>query len=422
MGRIPSVPKLRCKVSNGKKYARVTLPDGTGGRKDVALGKWGSKEARLEYEKVLATWVMHGRRLPDKQAESDLTLNELMLLYYKHAEVYYGKSAGPVSSELNEIKLALRALRPFGAALANVFGPVALEKVRDAMIVQPIVARSKATDPATGEVRWVERVVRVGLARSNVNKRVDRIRRMFKWAVAKDHVRVEVYQRLACLENLQAGRSAARETKKIKPVSEALVSDSLPHLPPVIADMVRLLLLTGARAGEIASMRGCDLDTSGAIWLYTVAQHKTAHHGHSRVVAIGPKAQEIVKRHLSTDLQRYLFRPIDSVAAFRAEQRQNRQSPVQPSQTDRRKAKPKKQPGDRYTVACLGRAIIKACDRGGLPRWHLHQLRHSHATTVRRAFDLDSAQAALGHTSANVTAMYADLALAKAVEVAARIG
>jgi hypothetical protein len=41
------VPSYRCKKStNGRKYECVSLPDGMGGRHDVLLGEYGTKESR----------------------------------------------------------------------------------------------------------------------------------------------------------------------------------------------------------------------------------------------------------------------------------------------------------------------------------------------------------------------------------------
>lgn len=51
-----------------------------------------------------------------------------------------------------------------------------------------------------------------------------------------------------------------------------------------------------------------------------------------------------------------------------------------------------------------------------------HQLRHLLATEVRRAFGLEAAQVVLGHSHAAITQVYAERDVARALEVAARIG
>jgi integrase len=55
-------------------------------------------------------------------------------------------------------------------------------------------------------------------------------------------------------------------------------------------------------------------------------------------------------------------------------------------------------------------------------RWAPNQLRHQHATRVRKEFGLEAAQVALGHARADVTQIYAEKNAALAATVAAKIG
>jgi integrase len=227
---------------------------------------------------------------------------------------------------------------------------------------------------------------------------------------------------LRAVRGLQRGRSPARETAKVRPVSAALVEDTLPHLAPAIADMVRLQLATGMRSGEVVIMRACDLDMTGSVWLYKPAHHKMAHAGFGRVVPLGPRAQEIVRRYLKPNLEAYLFSPRDSLFAFRQRQRQERKSKVQPSQVCRAKRNPRKVPRERYDVRGLAHAIHRACVKHGLECWHPHQLRHAAATAMRREFGLDATRAVLGQHAPQITEHYAELDIGKAVEVARKLG
>ena len=205
-------------------------------------------------------------------------------------------------------------------------------------------------------------------------------------------------------------------------MSLALVEDTLPHLSPTVADMLRLQLLAGARSGEICILRARDINMSGTVWLYRPRQHKTEHRGFGRVIPLGPKAQEIVKCYLKPNVEAYLFSPRDAMEARRHKLRQERKTKVQPSQQDRRKRKPRRLPGERYTPAALGHAVRVACERHGLEHWHPHQLRHSKATEIRREYGLDAARAVLGQHAPQVTELYAELDLNKAVEVARKLG
>jgi integrase len=208
--------------------------------------------------------------------------------------------------------------------------------------------------------------------------------------------------------------------------------------------MIQLQRLTGARPGEVCAVRACDIDTAGPVWLYRPQSHKTKHRGKSRIIALGPKAQEVVKGFLKLDLQAYLFSPAEAMSALRAEQRRNRKTKLQPSQVNRRKRNPKRKPGERYTAFSYGYAVRRGCAKADrearetaikagmpkdeaeakvfVPHWHPHQLRHSHATEVRRQFGLEAAQVVLGHSQANVTEVYAERDLALATKVAASIG
>ena len=214
----------------------------------------------------------------------------------------------------------------------------------------------------------------------------------------------------------------SRETQPVWPVSIALVEETLPHLSPTIADMLRLQLLTGARSGEICLMRACDIDMTGVVWLFRPTRHKVAHRGFGRVIPLGPKAQEIVKRYLKPRVDAYLFSPRETMEAFRRKQRQERKTKVQPSQMCRKKKRPRRAPGERYNPRAICNAITVACRRAGVQHWHPHQLRHTKATEIRREYGLDAARALLGQHGPQVTELYAELDEAKAVEVARKLG
>jgi hypothetical protein len=180
------------------------------------------------------------------------------------------------------------------------------------------------------------------------------------------------------------------------------------------------------------------------------------HRGKERIVVIGPKAQAILREFLTLDTQAYLFSPRRGLEEVRAERRLLRKTPVQPVQQNRRKRRPKRAPGERWTVAAYYHVIFDACARAfpapdplekqaGESKqqwqarlteeqkaelkawrqehvWSPNQLRHSHATEVRRRFGLEAAQAALGHSKADVTQIYAERDLALAAKVAAEMG
>jgi integrase len=54
--------------------------------------------------------------------------------------------------------------------------------------------------------------------------------------------------------------------------------------------------------------------------------------------------------------------------------------------------------------------------------WHPHQIRHTTATLIRKEFGIEATRTVLGHASAGITEVYAELDQGKAREVMARIG
>ncbi len=188
--------------------------------------------------------------------------------------------------------------------------------------------------------------------------------------------------------------------------------------------MVELQRLTGMRSGEVVIMRGCDLDTTGKRWLYRPASHKTEHHGHERIVELGPKAQKIIEPFLKADTTAYLFDPRDAVADMRQRRTAERKTPLRYGNRPgtNRKRRPKRTPDDHYTRDSYRRGIDRACHEAGVPRWHPHQLRHLFATEVRRMYGLETARPRLGQTTLAAAAIYAEADRPKAAEAALKIG
>lgn len=249
---------------------------------------------------------------------------------------------------------------------------------------------------------------------------------------------------------LRRGRTDARETKPVPPVPDAIVDATMRHLPEVVADMVRLQRYTGMRPAEVCIMRPMDLDRSDSVWIYRPESHKTQHHGKERTIFVGPQAQGVLLRYLARDAEAYCFRPCDSEAKRLAARHAARKVPLSCGNKPgtNRQRKPKRTAGDHYDVNAYRRAIYRAADKafshpdlGTLKEselsaaqraelrqwqeehhWASNQLRHTAATEIRKAFGLEAAQIALGHSQANITEVYAERDMAKGIEVARRIG
>jgi hypothetical protein len=121
MHRKIRTPSYRLHKQSGQGI--VTLPDGRGGRRDVLLGVHGTAESRQAYDRVIAEWLANGRLLaPSPAGASELSVNEVILAYWHHAERYYRHPDGTPTSELHCLRTALRPLR-------QLYGPTPARRV-----------------------------------------------------------------------------------------------------------------------------------------------------------------------------------------------------------------------------------------------------------------------------------------------------
>lgn len=405
-----SLPSYRLHKARG--LAVVTLSG-----KDFYLGPYDTDLSRAAYDRLVSEWVANGRRLPASPCvgHPDITITELIAAYWSYAEGYYVKDGQP-TNELSCIRSALRPLQEgYGRTAAAGFGPLALKAIRQQMI---------------GD----------GRCRKYINDQVSRIKQVFRWAVSNELVPPSTYHGLQALDGLRKGRTAARESLPVRPVADADITAVRPFVSPQVWAMLQLQRLTGMRPGEVVQMRGADLDTSGDLWEYRPRRHKTEHHSRERVIPLGPLARAAVRSFLKPDLQAYLFDPRDAEAERRAQRTRNRKTPMSCGNRPGRNRipSPKRAPRDHYTVDSYRRAIVRACDRADqaekhrlsllsnaspvITQWHPHQLRHNHATEVRKRFGIEAARVMLGHSSAAVTEIYAEMDQTMAKKIAAEIG
>ncbi|MEM9702665.1 MAG: recombinase XerD, partial [Planctomycetota bacterium] len=204
------VPGYRLHKPSGQ--ARVYL-DG----RHVYLGKHGSSESREQYARLIAEQFAGPSGSQSSSARGTasgpsaafgLSVNELLVAYLDFAEVYYSADGEP-TRECRSVKEALKPLKElYGRTPAAEFGPKKLKALREHLV----------------QVR--------DLSRKVVNARINRIRRCFKWAAGEELVPPSVFEGLRAVDGLRRGRSAARETDPVRPVPDADVAATLPHLSP----------------------------------------------------------------------------------------------------------------------------------------------------------------------------------------------
>ena len=222
------IPKYRLHKGSGQALVQID------GRR-IYIGKYDSPESHEAYDRVIAEWLADSRRnAPQKQKSTapgeQLTISELLLLYWRFAKTYYVHNGEP-TRELESMKEALRPVRElYGHTIGCDFGPLSLKAVRQHMIERD-------------------------LCRGVINNRVGRIKRFFKWAVSEELIPASVHESLKTVSGLQFEKSEARETDPVRPADEASVQKLLRYMAPPIRAMVELQRQTGMRSGEIVIMR-----------------------------------------------------------------------------------------------------------------------------------------------------------------------
>lgn len=342
-----------------------------------------------------------------------LSVSEVVLACTSYSRSYYDQSHW---SRVDQALVAVATLH--GTEYADQFDSVKLARVRDWLLTRPH-----------------QRKPGLKLSRNYVNRMVGVIQTLWTWAATRGLVPEARAAGLQLVKAVREGKGG-RETPAVVSVSPVIVAQTLPRLGPIPRAMVQLQQLTGMRPGEVCGMLRSELSLSPSekirtikglevsaivvegttVWVYAPGKHKTRCKGKSRIVAIGPQAQEILRPFLDRDTDEYLFSPAEAVRHHSGQ----------------------RAPGNRYTTASYGHAIRKACvgqeprerkrgrtalpGRPAIPHWHPHQLRHGAATTVSDEFDEAHAQAALGHSNASMTRAYIDSQLKKAATVAAHMG
>lgn len=381
------------------------------------LGAYDSHESHERYEQLIAEWILSDGDL----TKFDLNVNELCLLFVEHALQHYRRKDGSPTGTINNVRESLRYLVDlFGKTPAKEFGPRKLKTVRDAMISD-------------------------GRVRTNVNRLIHWVRRVFRWGVENEYVAVTVYSALQTVTALQPGRSKAAESEPVQPVPMEVVAQTITHLTSVVGAMVRLQLLTGARPGEVMSMKPSGLgDRSDEVWVYQPSSHKTSHRGKRRVLHLGPEAQEILIPFLLRDKDAFCFSPAEALQES-IEKRSRRTS---------KGGKPsvRKDISASYNKDTYNRAISRACElafdmpkelRRISPRlpaeekarlralakgwrtehcWSAGQLRHTRATDIREKYGIEAAQLVLGHADLKITEVYAERNDKRVAEIMKEVG
>ena len=100
------IPSYRLHKPTGLAVVRL---DG----RDFYLGKYGTPESHGKYERLIAEWLANPQQLPVADqggTQRQLSVNEIFLAYWGHAESYYRKHGKP-TTQLGVVRLVIPSNR-----------------------------------------------------------------------------------------------------------------------------------------------------------------------------------------------------------------------------------------------------------------------------------------------------------------------
>lgn len=375
-------------LNHGLWYYSVQLP-GEKRRRQVPLRAPGAKHTlkgdrprKMAEDAAARYWEEHTRATRRHEKEG-ITVSELCAQWDAHCKECYRDAEGKPTSTATNAILDVRMFRTmFGNASLHELTHNDMLKLRDALL-------------------------RSGVSRHTINVRLWRTKYMIAWALDEALIPATVKAELTQVQNLKRGRSAARERRPVRPVDDATIAATIAHMMPNTADMVRLHRVTGMRPCELCAMSWADIDVTRKPWVYRVPQtaNKNAWRGDfgvPRVVCLGPRAREILSRHVATaqtSRESAIFSPQVAMMEYVTRRREERVTPYYGAKkgTENAPHVPRKL-GDRWTTDAYTKTIRAACERANITPWGANRLRHAFGTDVRRQFGLESAKAVLGHT------------------------
>ena len=330
-------------------------------KKHISLGRYGTEESMRRFERIVDDWRVMQRASTCHTSDVFLTVGELAERYliFEEARVAEGK-VNP--RQIYAVKYAVLALiRDHAQLPTHRFGPKSLTEIQERLSLTACV--SKRGDHANGNT----------LSRTEVNRRINHIRHIFKWGIREELVRPEILDALKVVPGLRSGE--ARDNPKRQPADPVVVDQTIEELHKTgnhgMAWAIVLLRWTGCRPDEACSLRVDDVVLNLESPMLKIRNHKTRKiTGEDRVVPLNPMAVAALKQALGTSAS------------------------LSPDQHVFLSTK-----GRPFTPSGLLQAVKKATRRAGLPHWFPYQLRHLTATEVIANTGSETAAAALlGHS------------------------
>lgn len=395
--------KKRPKAKNGasRDEAGVWIPVGDGKKVWRKMGPWGSVEADDNFTAFCARfYATKATHLATDVSPAAIAREALVSFAIEEANRLPGEASSTSVAlifnrflEMRQTRLAPEAVSAYKKMMAlviEIFPDLTVEKL-NARVFRAIQAHIAL---------YCEKKA---LTFAYCRKLVSCFKSVLRWGMGRDLVSPELMLKLQAVEPVGMGDEEyqLRESHPREAVPDDVILATLPHLPPLLADVVRILRGACMRPSELCRLRVQDLmELKESV--AEIREHKTMRHHVRRYAAFTSEELAILwKWAEGKGPDEYIFSPRDTVRTCRKWDRKD----------DRQETKLAKAYSEKYTSRALGRLLSKSIRRAQkkgvqIPSWTLYQLRHSAVTANAIALGREAAQYVAGHKSPTTTEIY----------------
>lgn len=375
--RTGEAPQLRRHEASGRAFVFY------GGRSHY-LGPWNTAEARRAYREFVGRWESANRprtapATSRRPGGLGVTVAELVDEFDTWADGHYRRQDGSPTDEVRAFRVSLAPLvaRHAGRSVEDILA-------RD---LREIVDGWKASK----------------LARKTINKRLGRLKFLFRWGAGEPELVTETTAaRLSMVRGLALGDGV--ETDEVQPVPLRDLAATLRALPGNLATMARVQYYSGARPGEVCRMRadevhktsirlgGRTIKSPPGVWIFTPGQHKTVKRGQFVFYFLGPRCQAALLPFIEAARDGFLF------------------------YARRQQVNPCYRP-DHYSKEVGDRA-----EAAGVSRWSPGRLRHNFLTRWDAIAGIEAGSSAVSHRHLSTTAVYVQRDMKRIGPIALELG
>jgi len=230
-------------------------------------GPWKSSDSERNYKRFIAR-LLENPILPLQDKETgEVLISELVAGFMKYGETQLDKT------EFQHFKRTIGGLvEIYGGLTVNEFSPKKLKVCREQMVKSGT------------------------LCRSQINKHVGKIIRIFAWGVEEEYVQPSIVAALREVKALRKGEQGTFESPPREDVPDSAVRRTLPFLSPTVGAIVQVQRLAGMRPSEVLRMTVGDIDRTRdpELWYYTLSSHKTEQYIGKKKIPLGKPEQELI--------------------------------------------------------------------------------------------------------------------------------